>query len=247
MFKLALLNVKNIVRSKAFIYSIIAAVAYSLLWLIVGQTRKFTLEFYSIEFGRFLYVVILYVGVSIIRNDIIFNTTKSLFTGIYTRIEIMISKLVALVILGVIFSLIVELDALLLAILDPKKIGIGAFLNLPHFQSLLTYIVITFSIGSFMFLISSMIFNGGKSILFAILFLSAINFNNAFIVTLASRDIEFAKKISLYAKTPFYIWTDLYLNLRLESLNIRGLLIAVGYGLIFSVYAIFIMNRREIK
>lgn len=247
MLKLALFNVKNIVRSKPFKYLIIAAFLYSLMWLIAGQSRSFVLETYVIEFGRFLYTIILYASLSVMRNDIITDTIKTLFTGVFSRAKIMISKLLSLIILGFIFSLIVELDGFLLSILDWRKIGVIGFLKLPHLKIILTYVVITFSVGAFMILINSIIFKRGKNILSTILFLIAVNFYNAFVVTLAYKDIEFAEKISFYAKTPFYIWTDLLLKLKLESLDINEVLMAIVYGLIFSACSILILNKREIK
>ena len=247
MLKLALFNVKNIVRSKPFKYLIIAAFLYSLMWLIAGQSRSFVLETYVIEFGRFLYTIILYASLSVMRNDIITDTIKTLFTGVFSRNKIMMSKLLSLIILGFIFSLIVELDGFLLSILDWRKIGVIEFLKLPHLKIILTYIIITFSAGTFMFLINSIIFKRGKNILFTILFLSAVSFNNAFVVTLAYKDVEFAERISFYAKTPLYIWTDLLLKLKLESLNINEVLMTIAYGIIFSVCSILILDKREIK
>lgn len=247
MLKLALFNVKNIVRSKPFKYLIIAGFLFSLMLLIAGQSRSFALETYVIYFGRFLYNVILYASLSVMRNDIIADTIKTLFTGIFSRTKIMMSKLLSLIILGIIFSLIIELDGLLLSILDWRKIGVIEFLKLPHFKIILTYVVITFSVGAFMILINSIFFNRGKNILSTILFLSVINFNNSYIVTLAYNNIEFAEKISFYAKTPLYIWTDLLLKLNLEILDINEVLMAIAYGLIFSACSILILNKREIK
>ncbi|KOC32728.1 ABC transporter permease [Clostridium botulinum] len=246
LLKLSFLNVKNIVRSKAFIALTIGAVMYSLVFFIAGNSRLLRLQTYSIEFGRFLYVAILYGSVSIIRKDIVSNTTKTIFTGIFNRVEIMLSKLISLIFLGLIFYIMVECDALLIGLLDYKKMGINQFIKMPHFQTMLVYIVLTFSVGAFMFLINSIIFKKGKNILFSILILSAINFNNAIVVTLAYRNSAFAEKISLYAKTPFYIWTDLFLGLSNQNVNIAQILISILYGLLFFVCSTFIINKREI-
>ncbi|MCD3282482.1 hypothetical protein G8V05_09635, partial [Clostridium botulinum C/D] len=244
LLKLSFLNVKNIVHSKGFIGLIIGAVIYSLVFFIAGNSRSLRLQTYSIEFGRFLYIAILYGSVSILRGDIISNTTQAIFTGIFTRVEIMLSKLISLILLGLIFYVMVEGDALLIGILDYKKKGIDQFFKMPHFQTMLVYIVLTFSMGTFMFLINSIVLKKAKNILFSILILSAVNFNNGFIVTLAYRNPIFAEKISLYAKTPFYIWTDLFVSLSMKNVNIEQLLISIVYGLIFFGCATFIIKQR---
>lgn len=246
LLKLSFLNTKNIVRSKQFIILIIIGFAYSLAFFIATSSRNFKLQSYSNEFGRFLFVVILYASVSILREDIISNTTKTIFTGIFTRIEVMLSKLISLIFLGFIFYLIVELNALLIGLLDYKRMGLQKFLNMQHGKIMIIYIILTFSIGTLMFLINSIIFNKGKSILFSILILSTINFDNAFLITLSRRNPAFVEKIWIYAKTPFYIWTDLSLISTYEALNIEQLLITIVYGLVFFGFSTFIINKREI-
>ncbi|EDS78403.1 putative membrane protein [Clostridium botulinum C str. Eklund] len=246
LLKLSFLNTKNVVRSKQFIVFIIAAFAYSLAFFMATSSRNIKLQSYSNEFGRFLFVVILYASVSILRGDIISNTTKTIFTGIFTRIEVMFSKLISLIFLGFIFYLIVEVDALFIGLLDYKRMGLQKFLEMQHGQIMIIYIVITFSVGTLMFLINSIILKKGKNILFAIVTLTAINFNNAFIVTLSHRSSVFAEKIWIYAKTPFYIWTDLSLRSFTEVLNIEQLLMCIVYGLVFFGFATFIISKREI-
>ncbi|KEI07188.1 membrane protein [Clostridium botulinum] len=246
LLKLSFLNTKNVVRSKQFIAFIIAAFAYSLALFIATRSTNTKLQLYFNEFGRFLYVVILYASVSILRGDVISNTTKTIFTGIFTRKEVMLSKLISLIFLGIIFYLIVEVDALLIGLMDYKRMGLQQFLEMQHGEIMLIYIVLTFSMGTLMFLINSIIFKKGKSILFSILTLTAINFNNAIIVTSAHRSPAFAEKIWIYAKTPFYIWTDLSLKSFTEVLNIEQLLMSIVYGLVFFGFAIFIISKREI-
>jgi ABC-2 type transport system permease protein len=250
LLKVSYLSVKNIVRSRESLLLLIAAFAYSIMWVILVNIRSmksFGLIDHTCEFGRFLFVAILYISASILRNDIRANATKTLFTGVFTRSQIMLSKIISLIMLSVFISIIVEINSLLVAILSPNKIGISGFLSINHLQVIITYSVVTFSMGALMIFIMSIIFSEKKSILFIILILSALNFYNAAFVTMASREPLFAEKISIYAKTPFYIWTDSTMALTTGILNIQQLLIAVVYGVGFSVLSIFIINKREIK
>jgi ABC-2 type transport system permease protein len=249
LLKLSSLNVKNIVRSRESILLIMGAFAYSIMWVVLVQIRSmnsFQLVDYSNEFGRFLFVAILYMSVSILRNDIRAGTTRTIFTGIFTRTEIMLSKIISLIMLSVFIALLVEANNLLIAILQYSKIGIYGFLSINHFQIIITYIVIAFSMGSLMILITSIAFSEKKSMLLVILFLSTINFYNAALVTMVYRDPLFIGKISIYAKTPFYIWTD-SISIISGKAYINGLLIALVYGVVFSVLSIYIINKREIK
>ncbi|WP_251861144.1 hypothetical protein [Clostridium sp. Marseille-Q2269] len=240
------LNVKNIIHSKKFLFGIIAAFAYSMLWVLIGLfVHPLTprLELYASEIGRFLYLIILYVSVSMLRSDIKLNTVKTVFTGIFTRIEIMISKAISLIIWGIIFFLIIEINNVLVSCILHKGIGISGFLSFNHLQLFVTYIVITFTMGSLMLLIISLIFNDKKSILFYMVFFSMVNFYTAAIPILVKRKPEMAEKFFIYMKTPFYNVVDLAQG----NLNINTVLINILWGVIFFGFSMFIINRREIK
>lgn len=243
LLKLSWLNVKNVLRSKEFLLCIIAAFAYSMLWIFYVHPKQYGLEDYTFEFSRLLYVVILYTSIAILRNDIKANTTKTLFTGIFTRIEVGISKVISLVILGFLFSVIVEINNLFTALCFYKKMGISGFISINHLKIFSTYIVITFSMGALLLLITSIIFNGKKTILYFVLLLSAVNFYGIIFVNMVRNDLEFAKKIPLYMKTPFYNSTALMTG----EFPIDGALITIGCGVIFSIISILIMNKREIR
>ena len=246
LLKLSCLNVKNIVRLRESILLILAAFAYSIMWVVLVQVRSMkSVQIIDLtsEFVRFLFIAILYMSASILRNDIRANTTRTLFTGVFTRIEIMFSKIISLIMLSVFVSILVEINCLLVAILQYSKIGISGFLSINHLAIIITYSEVTFSMGSLMILIISITFSEKKSILFIILFLSTINFFNAGLVIKVLREPSFIEKISVYAKTPFYIWTDLISG----GANIYGVLVAVVYGIVFLAFSMFIINKREIK
>lgn len=65
LFKISCLNVKDVICSKEFILGIAAAFAYSMLWIIFVHPTMYRLSNYDFEFGRFLYLIILYAAVCI--------------------------------------------------------------------------------------------------------------------------------------------------------------------------------------
>ncbi|AKA68287.1 ABC transporter permease [Clostridium scatologenes] len=243
LLKMSWLNVKNTAYSKEFLLGIIAAFAYSMLWICFVQPPLYGLEGYGFEFGRFLYVMILYAAVSILRNDIKSNCIKTVFTGVFSRTEIMISKSIGLIIWGIIFSIIVEVNNILASIILYKKIGINGFLAFNHLQLFITYIVIAFSMGALMLLIISIIFNESKFILFFIVILSLVNFYSSFISVAIGNHPELINKFSTYMKTPFYNTIALMQG----YFTMQSVLINVIWAVIFCALATLIINKREIN
>ncbi len=243
LLKISWLNVKNIAYSKKFMLGISIAFIYSMMWVFLVRPSRYGLSEYAFEIGRFLYIVILYSAVSLLRNDIKFNTTKTVFTGIFSRVEMMFSKTVSLVILGILFSLIIELNNILVSCILYKKIGISGFLTFNHLELFITYSAIVLCMGSLMFLIVSIMFNESKVVLFFIIFFSMVNFYTAGITVLISRKPEMANKFFIFMKTPFYN----IVQLTQGDFNLKSVLISLVWAVLFFIPSIFIINRREIK
>ncbi|EPY2275860.1 hypothetical protein ACXAT3_000556 [Clostridium sporogenes] len=243
LLKVSWLNVKNGAYSKEFLLGIIAAFIYSMLWVLIVHPSKYGLDAYAFELGRFLYVIILYAAVSTLRNDIRFNITKTVFTGVFSRIEIMMSKGIGLIIWGIIFFIIVEINNVLVSCILYKKIGIAGFLAFNHLQLFMSYIVITFTMGSLMLLIVSIMFNEKKSILFYIVLFSMINFYTSAITCIISKNPQLAERFSTYMKTPFYNVVVLIQG----NFDMKSVLINIVWGVIFLIFSILIVNKREIK
>lgn len=243
LFKLSLVDVKNILHSKGIIVCIIGAFIYGGLWSLGVHPKMYGLTEYSFEVSRFLYVGILYASILVIQNDIRFNTSKVIFSGIFSRVQIMISKFMSLIILGFVFSIAVELNNFITSLILNNKIGFSGFLALNHIEIIITIIVLTFSMGSIMVLTVAITFKNKKNTIGLVLFLSLINFYNAAIVMLSRRGAHLPKGILEYMKTPFYNAT----NIMYYDFPIKSILINVTWGIIFFIGATIIMNRREIK
>lgn len=241
--KISYLNVKNIIKSKEMLIGIIAAYGYSMLWILFVHPPKYGLNEYGFEFSRFLYVIILYAAVSILRNDIRWNTTKTIFTGIYSRVEIMVSKAISLILIGIVFYILAEINNILATMVLFNKIGFSGFLTFNHLQLFISYISITFTMGSLMLLIASLKFNDKKSILFYILFLSMVNFYTAAIVVLTTNKPELVEIFSSYMKTPFYNVVAMSQGI----INLESVVINFLWSIGFLVISFFVISKREIK
>lgn len=241
--KISYLNVKNVVKSKEMLIGVIAAYCYSMLWILFVHPPKYGLNEYGFEFSRFLYVIILYASVSILRNDIRWNTTKTIFTGIYSRAEIMISKAISLILLGIVFYILAEINNILATVVLFNKIGFSSFSTFNHMQLFISYISITLTMGSLMLLIVSLKFNDKKSILFYILFLSMVNFYTAAIVVLTTNKPELVETFSSYMKTPFYNVVAMSQGI----INLESVVINFLWAVGFLVISFFVISKREIK
>lgn len=243
LFKISWLNVKNSIHSKVFLLGIVAAFFYSMLWVVVAHPSKYGLWEYDFEIGRFLFVIMLYVAASIFRDDIRFNTSKAVFSGIFSRVQVTLLKIISLIIWAVIFSMIVEINNVIIACILYKKIGIMGFINFNHLQLIITYIVTMLAMGSLMMLITLIIFKENKSILFFIVFLSMVNFYTAAIVVLVNRQPEIVHHLTGYMLTPFYNTVALAQG----YFNMRSIVINLVWALIFIFSSIIVVRRREIR
>jgi ABC-2 type transport system permease protein len=242
LLRLSWLNVKNKMFSRIFLFGIACAFAYPLLW-VFAVNKKYQLDLYCFEMGRFMYVIMLYAAVSLLRDDIKNNTTKTVFTGVFSRTEIMISKAISLVIWGCVFAFLLELNNIIVSAILHKTIGINGFLSVNHVQLFINYIVILFSMGGLMLLIASIAFNDSKNILFYILLLGMVNFFTSAVVTAVHRNPELKSKFIAYIATPFYNAVEL----TSWDFNAEAILINVLWGIGFIAMATLIINKREIK
>lgn len=242
LLKLSWIDTKNIICSKEFFLGTIASFAYSLLWILFVHPTHYGLFDYDFEFGRFFYVIMLYMAVSILRNDIRFNTVKTIFTGTFSRLQIMISKGISLIMCGIVFFVMTEINNVMAALIL-KKIGISGFLSMNHLELFVSFVAITAAMGSLMLLIISMMFSDSKAILFIIAFLSMVNFFTAGISTFIGTHPEAAHTFSGYMKTPFYNTVVLMQGV----FTMKSILINIVWAVIFYILSVIVINNREIK
>lgn len=242
LLRLSWLNVKNKMFSRIFLFGIACALLI-LYYRFFAISKKYHLDLYCFEMGRFMYVIMLYAAVSLLRDDIKDNTTKTVFTGVFSRTEIMISKAISLAIWGCVFAFFLEINNIIVSAILHKTIGINGFLSVNHVQIFINYIVILFSMGGLMLLIASIAFNDSKNILFYIVFFGMVNFFTSAIVTMVHRKPELKTKFIAYIATPFYNAVEL----AGWDFNPQAILINLLWGIGFLSIATLIINKREIK
>lgn len=243
ILKISWMSVKNAVRSKGFLIGVLASFAYVSLWLIFFKDRMRGTEGFTAEFSRLFYLFMLYASALIVGRDLEGNVNKTIYTGIYSRFQIGISKVVALIILGGIVSFIVEVDRLFVSIVIHGTAGVRIFLELNHISTIMSYILIIFVMGGLMVFISVKWFCNKKTIMGVALFLAMVNFYGSAVNTMVIRNPEFAEKIKGYIATPFYNTTYFMFGMWSAKAAITMLI----WGIVFSASTMFVIKKMEVR
>lgn len=245
MFKLLNLSwktIKNILQSKQYILGTILCFIYSAIWIFFIQPGGYDINCYNFEFLRMLYIGIVYLSFLVLANDIEHNTTKTIFSGVFTRTEIMISKIISLILLGVIVWITTEVNGLFAALSIPNKLGIESFIHLNHLRLLIALVATTFTIGALAMGIVSITYETKITVVVGSLILGVVNFLAAAFVVTVNKLVEVPTGLYIFTKTPFYITSEL-----MNGSNLNGVLVMICWGIAFSIISLLIMNKREIK
>lgn len=241
ILKLSWLTFKNTVISPSSILGIFISFLYSFLWIFIVQPESFLLLNFTTEYFRLLYIIILYFCFKIIREDVKNNAIKTLFTGSLTRFQIVNIKVTTLLLIGVFFSILGELNNLIVALVLNHKFGLLAFLKINHFDFIMSIVSMTFTMGTLCLLIYSFNLKSKNISTITIIILGILNFQTALIVTSVEyNSIEITNGLNIFMKTPIYMTTDLILNFHISNL------LYLTWGFLFYLIFMLIMNKREI-
>lgn len=239
--KLSWLTFKNIILSPSSIFGILISFAYSFLWIFIANPISFNILDFSSEYFRLLYIVILYFSFKIIGEDVKNNAIKTLFAGNLTRVQVVNTKIITLLLIGIFFSILGEFNNLVVALAHFNKFGISAFLKINHISFIMSIISITFTMGALCLLIYSFNLKSKISSTITIIVLSVLNFYTAAIVTgVDCNFMEITNGIKIFMNTPIYMTTKLIMDFK--GVNLLYLV----WGLLFYLIFMFIMNKREI-
>ena len=123
---------KNTILSKKSIMGIAISFIYSLLWIFIVHPDKFGIVNFTTEYFKLLYILIIYLSFQLVDFDVKNNILINLFTGVFSRLQIIMSKLISLIFMGIYFAFIGELNNLFVSIASPKSFGISKFLEINH-------------------------------------------------------------------------------------------------------------------
>lgn len=239
--KLSWLTFKNVVLSPSSIFSIIISFGYSFLWIFMVRPKSYLVVDFTGEYFRFLYVVILYFCFKIMGEDVKNNAIKTLFTGNLTRVQVVNTKIISLLLIGVFFSILGEINNLIVALVLNNKFGMLAFLKINHLSFIMSIISVTFTMGTLCLLIYSVNLKSKISSTLTIIVLSVINFYTSVIVTGVNCNfIQISNGIKIFMKTPIYMTTKSIMFFQIESL------LYFLWGFLFYLGFMIIMKKREI-
>lgn len=248
IFNLSWMNVRNIICSKVFFGGLILTYMYSLMWILAFEKYipNYTVRGYNFEFFRMLYVGLIYLSFILLGNDIENNTDKVIFSGILTRTEILLSKLISIIEFGIIVFFTIELNGLMASLILKDKLGLEKFIHYNHLILFINVMTITVFIGTLVMLILSIRYRIKIISVVTAILLGIINFYSAFFITMEIRLIEAGQDIPR--------WLEMYVANPLAKVcklgcwdSIEGVISVSICSIILFIISIFIMNRREIK
>lgn len=234
---------KNILLSKENIIGVAVSFLYSFLWILVVHPKHYLVLNYTTEYLRLLYLLIIFLSFQLLDVDVKNNIHINLFTGVFTRIQISISKFISLLFMGVYFAIICEFNNLLVCLLGKNNFGIPAFLRLNHVKFILSVIIIVFTMGSLCLLILACKLKSRILVTTCTVFLGLLNFYTTFIVAhFEIQNNPIPPGISVYMKTPMYMTTNL-----MVQFNLSKSILYLGWGVLFFFLFSFIMNKKELS
>ncbi len=143
--RISILEVKQLFKRYGIWSSLFIAVLYTILIYLKRPLNPSTsdLETYYNHFGDISYYLILIMPSFIMSREFSLKTSTIIFTGSFSRINIVLSKLLSLLLIGCIVGTIHRLLANLLWILEHNEFTL---INLTHdiFTNLINYLLISF-------------------------------------------------------------------------------------------------------
>ncbi|WAM33126.1 ABC transporter permease [Caldicellulosiruptor morganii] len=235
------------IKSKGFLISVFLAMFYISLWLIY-KPKFFVLEDYQYELFRFIQFIFIYLSSMLLGKEFKYRTSTVLFTGVFTRTEIILEKMLVMLQLSFLLWLISRLLNPLISLRINSTLKLSEIWKIKDLNALVIYLCVAFLICVFALFISVISFNHITTI-FSVLtlfgFIQYISLYPTFKIhskILSGNNLSTAERIFTYF--PNYIigiWSGTW---KFEK---NELFLMLLYGLIFLVFSIVILNKRDIR
>lgn len=212
---------------KNLIFSLIIIVAILFLGIII---KKEKISMVPVMFLKVIPCVILANCSVSLTEEFTNKTDKIIFTGIFTRSEIMISKLIKFISINIISFIFYEITLIL-----SNSFNKDVFLN-----NFYAFIIYAFTLGSFILLVSSIT---SSAIIVGII--SYILYFDLTLIMLSQALISIKTQVirNIIKNSPFYIAnTGFYLG----NYTAMQSIIMIIYGLIFLLMCCAIINKKDI-
>ncbi|QAA35339.1 ABC transporter permease [Clostridium manihotivorum] len=228
----SILEIKKKKFMRDLFTSLIAFTAYAVLVYLVSFNLAKTGDLQDIprNFLMLIPYLILVLSSYSLNQEFSNHTDKVIFTGVFTRSEVLASKLLSLIFTSLISFLFYEVLEVITGSFEVKLI-------IPH---LLTFIIYSFVISSFILMVSTMTSNFiVTGVIGYVLYFDLILalFSNA----LESTNSELMRKV--IPELPFYIANTGFVR---GSYSLHQGLVMLMWGLLFFVISCVIINKKAI-
>ena len=242
IIKLAFIDFKNIIKTKSFWVSCLISLLYISIW-IIRKPKSFTEATYQYEFFRVVLFIFIYYSSVLLAREFSLGTSKALFTGAFSRLEIIAEKLIVFLLLGLSFGLLSRMLHIVFVYQVEGSITLPEVVSINTLQALVIYVLISFVIGSFGLFIASATASFRNTLIFNMNVFGVIQyFVPLFIFMNFQENLSIVQKA--ISKLPQYItfqWTTFW---QFNTLEILTMLL---WGSIFLIPAFFIINRRSLR
>lgn len=231
--RVIMLNMKMKGFFKGIIISLLALLGFSLLCmegeiLLLGFPRD-TIRGTAAAFLSVIpYIILVTCSISLTR-EFENKTDKTVFTGIFTRNEIILSKLISFI----------AASLMCYAVYVMTSIIFGGFTFKGAANSLMAFVIYTFTFGSFALLVSSITSNG----IVTGLVIYVMHFD--LILALLGQMVASTKNVfikTVIENSPFYIANT---GFKAGAYNLQQSLVMIFCGMIALIAAFAIINRKN--
>lgn len=240
VLNLAFNDFKYTVTSRGFLYAIATSICFLGMWL-VYRPQAFDIPSYQAELFKLLYMVLIYYCSKSLSGDFESGTYKTLFTSIYSRNQVLISKLLVNLQMAFLFWIFVQLLNPIIGFVINQHYSIGKFFSVDTLNSLLIFLCIGFVIGSYTLLLTTITFSLLNTFITA---LPTIWFFYFVTPILFSIKEHLTGLWSIIEYIPFYV---IGLGVLKGSLSIDQFMQLFLWGIVFFITSLIVINRRDIK
>jgi len=242
IMKLSFIDFKNIIKTKGFWISCLVSLLYISIW-IIRKPESFTEATYQYEFFRIVLFIFIYYSSVLLAKEFSLGTSKTLFTGTFSRLEIVVEKLLVFLQLGLFFGIFSRLLHVIFVYQVNGAVTLPEVLNIDTLQAIIIYVFISFVIGSFGLFAASITISFKNTLIFNMNVFGVIQY---FVPLFIFMNFEENLSIvhSAISRLPQYItfqWTTFW------QFNALEILTMTIWGSMFLIPTFFIINRRNLR
>ncbi|RCX19467.1 ABC-2 family transporter [Anaerobacterium chartisolvens] len=243
IFPLVKIEFINTFRPVLIKTAFVVSVIYVLFWLKAGPASFEVKDYLSQYFSVIRFAIIL-ASVFILGREFKNGTYKYTFTGCFSRMSILFSKIIAIAGLGFICWLLQVLIKIIIVLWTGKGTLYNDIFNYELFSTLIIYVAVAALIGSFSILVTSISFSLKATMIYTLLLFGIIQFYAPIFII----GIEKAENIPFWFElikiSPTYIifdWNDTF------KFQIIQLIFMLIYIILFLGFSILILKKKDLN